>query len=185
MKKTWLLVFALSLSVFALAWCNNKCECDNAINEPIVENEPTANEDAVLNERIAYCNEHWGTHSLIHSPTAAYWECAFPSGVICDDTTLWTDDCSFEPNTQDIDTEEKRLAGCEENVQWRVKDFVEGSENISTQWEDESEGWASFVRNWVVKYAKDWANYTMSVECVADFVDGSLWVTYGDPVVSE
>jgi putative hemolysin len=123
MKKTWLLVFALSLSVFALAWCNNKCECDNAVNEPTVTNEPTANEDAVLNERIAYCNEHWGTHSLIHSPTAAYWECAFPSGVICDDTTLWTDDCSFEPNTQDIDTEEKRLAGCEENVQWRDGDY--------------------------------------------------------------
>ena len=196
MKKTWLLVFALSLSSLALVGCNNKCdcECDNLENEPTVDenvvdenivDEPVVDEDAVLNQRIEYCNEHWGTHSLIHSPTAVYGECAFPSGVICEDTILWTDECDYSPNLESIDTEEKRLAGCEENVQWRVKDFVEGSENISTQWEDESEGWASFVRNWIVKYTKDWANYTMSVECVADFVDGSLWVTYGDPVVSE
>jgi hypothetical protein len=30
---------------------------------------------------------------------------------------LETDECNYEPNLESIDTEEKRLAGCEENVQ--------------------------------------------------------------------
>ena len=34
----------------------------------------------------------------------------------------------------------------------------------------------------MVKYTKDWSNWTVDVECVADFVDGSIGVTYGDEV---
>jgi len=170
MKKFWLFA-TLWLATFALTGCNCDCNC-----------ETTQDEDAVLNQRIEYCNAHWGTHSFIHSPTAAYWECAFPSGVTCDDTTLWTDECNFEPNLDSIDTEEKRLAGCEENVQWWMTDMANWAENVDIQWGEESEGWASFVRNWVIKYTKEWINYTMDVECVADFVDGSLWVSYGDEI---
>lgn len=188
MKKTWLLVLTLSLSIFALTWCNNKCECENVVDESTVDenaaNEIVEDEDAVLNQRIEYCNEHWGTHSLIHSPTAVYWECSFPSGVTCEDTILWTDECDFEPNLENIDTEEKRLAGCEENVQWWMNDMVQWAENLNVEWGEESEGWASFVRNGVVKYTKDWSNWTMDVECVADFVNWSLWVTYGDEVIA-
>ena len=166
MKKLWLLS-VLWLAVLALAGCN--CKCNNETDE-----------DEILNERIAYCNEHWGTHSLIHSPTAVYGECAFPSGVTCEDTTLGTDECNFEPNLESIDTEEKRLAGCTENAQQWMADFVKDAENIDIQREEESEGWASFIRNWVVKYTKDWADYTMNAECVADFVDGSISVSYDD-----
>jgi hypothetical protein len=92
-----------------------------------------------------------------------------------DESEAWSSIQEF-----DLETEEGRIAACEE----RAGFYLNFNEWTFTR-EDESEGWASFVRNWVVKYAKDWANYTMSVECVADFVDGSLWVTYGDPVVSE
>ena len=170
MKKFWLFA-TLWLATLALAGCNCDCNCDNAKNE-----------DEVLNQRIEYCNEHWGTHSLIHSPTAAYGECAFPSGVTCEDTILGTDECNYEANTESIDTEEKRLAGCEENVQDWMNDFISDAENVETQWGEESEGGASFVRNGVVKYTKDGVNYTMDAECVADFVDGSLGVSYGEEI---
>ena len=168
MKKFWLFA-TLWLATLALAGCN--CNCDNAKNE-----------DEVLNQRIEFCNEHWGTHSLIHSPTAVYGECAFPSGVTCEDTALESGECNYEPNLENIDTEEKRLAGCEENAQDWMTDFVSDAENIDIQWGEESEGWASFVRNGVVKYTKDWAEYTMDAECVADFVDGSISVNYGDEI---
>ena len=171
MKKFWLFA-TLWLATLALAGCN--CNCEN-----------TNNEDEVLNQRIAYCNEHWGTHSLIHSPTAVYGECAFPSGVTCEDTILGTDECNYEANTESIDTEEKRLAGCEENVQDWMNDFVSDAEYIETQWGEESEGGASFVRNGVVKYTRDGVNYTMDAECVADFVDGSLGVSYGDEIAED
>ena len=168
MKKFWLFA-TLWLATLALAGCN--CNCDNVKDE-----------DEVLNQRIEYCNEHWGTHSLIHSPTAVYGECAFPSGVTCEDTILGTDECNYEANTESIDSEEKRLAGCEENVQWRMAEFASDAENVEIQWGEESEGGASFVRNGVVKYTRDGVNYTMDAECVADFVDGSLGVSYGEEI---
>ena len=171
MKKIWLFA-TLWLATLALAGCN--CNCDNAKNE-----------DEVLNQRIEFCNEHWGTHSLIHSPTAAYWECTFPSGVTCEDTTLESGECNYEPNLESIDTEEKRLAGCEENVQGWMTDFVSDAEDVETQWGEESEGGASFVRNGVVRYTRDGIEYTMEAECVADFVDGSLSVSYEDEVSIE
>ena len=170
MKKFWLFT-TLWLATLALAGCNCDCNC-----------ETTQDEDAVLNQRIEYCNEHWGTHSLIHSPTAVYGECAFPSGVSCEDTILGTDECNYEANTESIDSEEKRLAGCEENVQWRMAEFASDAENVEIQWGEESEGGASFVRNGVVKYTRDGVNYTMDAECVADFVDGSLGVDFWDEI---
>lgn len=170
MKKFWLFA-TLWLATLALAGCNCDCNC-----------ETTQDEDAVLNQRIEYCNEHWGTHSLIHSPTAVYGECAFPSGVSCEDTILGTDECNYEANTESIDSEEKRLAGCEENVQWRMAEFASDAENVEIQWGEESEGGASFVRNGVVKYTRDGVNYTMDAECVADFVDGSLGVDFWDEI---
>ncbi len=170
MKKFWLFA-TLWLATLALAGCNCNCDCEN-----------TNNEDEVLNQRIAFCNEHWGTHSLIHSPTAVYGECAFPSGVTCEDTALESGECNYEPNLESIDTEEKRLAGCEENAQDWMTDFVKDAENVSIEWGEESEGGASFVRNGVAKYTRDGVNYTMDAECVADFVDGSISVNYGDEV---
>jgi len=173
MKKIWILA-TLWLAVLSLTGCN--CNCDY---------ESTNNEDEVLNQRIAYCNEHWGTHSLIHSPTAVYGECAFPSGITCEDTILWTETCDFEPNLDSIDTEEKRLAGCEENAQDWMADFVKDAENVTIKWGEESEGGASLIRNWVITYRKGSIWYAISVECVADFVDGSISVTYGDEVAED
>jgi hypothetical protein len=63
-----------------------------------------------------------------------------------------------------------------------MADTVDGAENVTIKWGEESEGGASFVRNGVVKYTRDGVNYTMDAECVADFVDGSISVSYGDEV---
>ena len=63
-----------------------------------------------------------------------------------------------------------------------MADMVQWAENIDIQWGEESEGGASFVRNGVAKYTRDGVNYTMNAECVADFVDGSISVSYGDEV---
>ena len=167
MKKIWFL--AIWLAILTLAGCN--CNCNKS-----------ANEDEALNQATQYCIDNWWTHSLIHSQTAVYGECSFPSGVICEDTILWTDECNFSPNLDNIDTEEKRLAGCEENVQWWMTDFVQWAENVSIEWWEESEGWASFVRNWVITYTKDGSDWEMDAECVADFVDWSIWVTYNDEI---
>jgi hypothetical protein len=38
---------------------------------------------------------------------------------------LGTDECNYEPNLESIDTEEKRLAGCEENAQGWMADMVQ------------------------------------------------------------
>jgi hypothetical protein len=94
-------------------------------------------------------------------------------------------ECNYEADTSSIDTEEKRLAGCEESAQWWIKDYVEWAENVTIKWGEESEGWASFVRNGVITYRKNRIWYAISAECVADFVDWSLWVTYGDEVAED
>ena len=173
MKKNWLLgVAVLSLVALTLSGCSFNCDKDE------------------LTEAMQLCLANSWTHSIIHTQTAVYGECEFPSGVTCEDDLLMAWQCDFEPNLEDIDTEEERLAGCEENVNDWMKDFEEWAEEIVVEWWEESEAWASFVRNWVVKYIKDGFNWTMNAECVADFVDGSLSVSYddevaGDPVVVE
>ena len=139
------------------------------------------NEDAALNEAIQLCLNNWWTHSLIHSQTATYGECSFPSWVTCEDNLLRDGECDFEPNTENIDTEEKRLAGCEESAKGWIEDFENG-ENISINWEDESEGGASFIRNGIVSYTKEWTNWKIDVECVADFVDGSISTSFWEAI---
>ena len=168
MKKTWLLLMALLLGALTLAGCN--CNCENGESEV----------DVRLQQAMDYCLEHWGTHSLIHSQTAVYGECMFPSGIGCEDDMVLNGECDYTPNTENIDTEEKRLAGCEESVQWWMRDMVEGAENVSVVWGEESEGGASFVRGGEIRYTKDWEEMVTRVECVADFVDGSLGVSYYD-----
>lgn len=165
MKKFWLFL-TFWLAAIALTGCS----CNNE------------NDSTTPNEAKEFCLERWWTYSQVTSPDEEYGECMFPSGIWCRDDLVLAWECSYEPDLSNIDTEEKRLAGCEGNVQGWMTDFVKDAENVSIQWWEESEGWASFVRNWVVKYTKDGANYTMDTECMADFVDGSISVSYGDEV---
>lgn len=128
-----------------------------------------------------FCLDNWWTYSVVTSQDEEYGECSFPSWVGCRDEILLTDECNFIADTTNIDTEEKRLAGCEESAKGWIKDF-ENWENVNILWEDESEAGASFVRNWVIHYTKDWSNWKIDVECVADFVDWSISTSYGDAI---
>lgn len=167
MNKTKLFLVVGLVCALTLSWC--KCNC-------------TQDE---LSDRAQYCLDNLWTYSHVISQDEEYWECQFPSGVTCRDDILTTEQCNFEPNLDDIDTEEERLAGCEKNAQEWMIDFEEWSENIVVDWWNESEWWASFVRNWVVKYVKNGKNWTIDAQCVADFVDGSLSVSFGEAVAWE
>lgn len=173
MKKR-LLEVVLSLCILALAGCGSDCDCSKEVDEAV------ANENAALDQITQDCLDKWWTHSLIHSQTAVYGECSFPSGVTCDDDLLRSGDCNYEVNTSNIDTEMKRIKGCEEVATNYVEDNENG-EVISIDWEPEEEAWASFVRNWTVKYSKGWDNRKINVECVADFVDWSILVSEYTP----
>ena len=131
-----------------------------------------------------FCLSNSWTYNLVTSVDEEYGECFFPSGVGCRDDIVLTDECSFIPDTSSIDTEEERLSGCEESAKSWIEDFEEW-EDILISWKDESEAGASFVRNWVATYTKESAKWSADVECVADFVDGSLSTSFGDPVLIE
>lgn len=169
MKKR-LLGITLSLCVLALAGCGKECDCTEEVSKAL------ENENAPLEQITQDCLDKWWTHSLIHSQTAVYGECSFPSGVICDDDLLRSGECQYEVDTSNIDTEEKRIEGCEQTAANYIKDIEKG-EVVSIDWEDEDEGWASFVRIWTIKYSKRWDNRKINVECVADFVDWSITVS--------
>lgn len=166
MKKTWLFFVAL-VCVLTLAWCKFNCPQDE------------------LSEVAQYCLDNSWTYSHVISQDEEYGECSFPSGVACRDDILINGQCDFEPNLDDIDTEEERLAGCEENVNDWMEDFEKWAEELIIEWWEESEAWASFVRNGTIKYIKDGYSWTMNAECVADFVDGSLTVSYDEAVAGE
>jgi hypothetical protein len=77
----------------------------------------------------------------------------------------------------DLETEEGRIAACEE----RAGFYLNFNEWTFT-WEDESEGWASFIRNWHVVYLKWWENAEDDVECVIDMVDKSVNVDFSNHI---
>lgn len=174
MKKT--LLATVLLSALVLVWCN--CNCNKYTEEG-------------LNDAMQYCLDNWWTHSLIHSQTAVYGECSFPSWVICDDDILWTDECYFLPNLDGIDTEEERMAWCEENVQWWFQDILTDAELADVQrWNEQEirdEEWNLTIisREFSAKYNKDWYHWTLPWLCEANFVDWSIWTSYGQEFIDE
>ena len=167
MRKLWLLAI-MGLATFTLVGCNCNVDVNNTSKEA-----------------KDFCLNKGGTYSRITSPDEEYGECVFPSGIGCRDEYVLNGECEYEADTSDIDTEEKRLAGCEENAQWWVKDFVEWTEDVSVEWWEESEGWASFVRDGVITYTKDGVEQKIKAECIADFVDGSIGVHYDEMDIND
>jgi len=75
----------------------------------------------------------------------------------------------------DLQTEEGRIAACEE----RAGFYLNFNEWTFT-WEEESEWWASFIRNGHVAYLKRSENAEDDVECVIDMVDKSVNVEFSN-----
>ena len=95
-----------------------------------------------------------------------------------DDIGDWTIEYSpLNSEGFDLQSEEGRIAACEE----RAGFYLNFNEWTFT-WNDESEGWASFVRNWHVIYLKRWENAEDDVECVVDMVDGSVNVEFSNHI---
>ena len=91
-----------------------------------------------------------------------------------DDIWDWTMDYTLVVHNQfDLETEDGRLAACEDRV-----GFYLNFNEWTFVWADESEGWASFVRNWHVTYLKWWENAEDDIECVVDMVDWSVNVEF-------
>lgn len=182
--KKWLLITTLLGSVVLTGcWYNMNIECDCMDN---------LDGDAVLNEYTQYCLDNGWTYSLIHSQTDVYWECAFPSWITCGDDILWTDECNFEPNLENIDTQEKRIAGCEQNAKEWVIDFIDDAEYIWVEWSDNIDestdtDWNVdlITRQFNLRYSKDWKEWILPWECEANFQDWSLWTSYWEEYEAE
>lgn len=95
-----------------------------------------------------------------------------------DDEGSWTIEYTPTVDEQfDLNTPEGRIVACEERAGYYLN-FNEWT----FVWDDESEGWASFVRNWHVTYLKWWENAEDDVECVVDMVDWNVNVEFSNHI---
>ena len=98
---------------------------------------------------------------------------------------LWTlifagceSNVTVETNNQfDLHDEFGRLEACADKV-----GFYLNTNDFSVSWDDESEGWASFVRNGHVEYTKQWESAEDDVECIVDMVDSSVNIEFSNHI---
>ena len=95
-----------------------------------------------------------------------------------DDLSDWTMDYTLLiANQFDLETELGRIEACADRV-----GFYLNTNDYDISWEEEGEGWASFVRNWHVVYTKQWESAEDDVECVVDMVDWSVNVEFSNHI---
>ena len=142
-----------------------------------------ANEPEIWNPASEYCISNWWSYEIVSNETSIYWECTLPDGNKCEEWAYYNGECWAESNEEirtpefDLETEEGRKAACEERAGY----YLNFNEWTFT-WEDESEGWASFIRNGHVAYLKWWENAEDDVECVIDMVDKSVNVDFSNHI---
>ncbi len=181
MKKIWLLS-TLLIGSLLLTGCNNSCNCD----VPVCKEWETQ-----TNEAKAICLENKWTYSWVTSPDEEYWECMFPSGIGCRDDMVLAWECNWQPETDDIDTEEERFDKCKESVTGWFEDMIEWAELNDVEYSDEEEitdeDWNLTIisRNFKAKYTRDWQNWILEWTCEADFVRWGLWSTYHQEYLDE
>ena len=95
-----------------------------------------------------------------------------------DDIWDWTMDYTLLVSNQfDLENELGRIEACADKV-----GFYLNTNNYDISWDEESEGWASFVRNWHVVYTKQWESAEDDVECVIDMVDWNVSVEFSNHI---
>ena len=183
MKKFWLL--AVWFAVLMLAGCSSNCNCNCNVDN--VDNDCNTS-----SEYKQFCLNNGWTYYQVTAPDEEYWECSFPSWIGCRDDILMTDRCNFVADTSNIDTEEERIAGCEESVQWWMNDMLADAVFYGVERSDETdevidEKWdLSFIRRELsAKYDQDWHHWKLPWTCEANFVDWSLWVSFGEAYIDE
>lgn len=138
---------------------------------------------AIGNPASEYCINQWWTFEIVSNETDIYGECTLPDGTQCEEWSFYNGECwasddeEIQTTEFDLQTEEGRLAACEERA-----GFYLNFNEWTFVWNDESEGWASFIRNWHVTYLKWWENAEDDVECVVDMVDWSVNVEFSNHI---
>ena len=134
----------------------------------------------IWNPASKYCIDDGWTYEIVSNETSIYGECTLSDGTKCEEWEFYNGECWMWNNEEEIQTpqfdlqvEEGRIAACEE----RAGFYLNFNEWTFT-WENESEWWASFIRNGHVKYLKWWENAEDDVECVIDMVDKSVTVDF-------
>ena len=79
---------------------------------------------------------------------------------------------SFE-NNFDLETELGRIEACADRV-----GFYLNTNDYEISWDEEDEGWASFIRNWHVIREKDWETAEDDIQCIVDMVDWSVNIEF-------
>lgn len=144
---------------------------------------PISKWTAIGDPASEYCIDNGWSFEIVSNETDIYWECTLPDWTKCEEWEYYNWECWTENNEEiqtsefDLESEEGRKAACEE----RAGFYLNFNEWVFT-WEDESEGWALFVRNGHVSYLKRWENAEDDVECVVDTVNKSVTVDFSNHV---
>ena len=132
----------------------------------------------VGNPASEYCINQWWIFEIVSSDIDIYGECTLSDGTICEEWAFYNWECqSWNDESQtlkfDLETPEGRQVACEE----KAGSYLNFNEWTFT-WEDESQGWTSFVRNGHVDYLRQGEKVEDEVECFIDMVDKSVNVDF-------
>lgn len=93
-------------------------------------------------------------------------------------TLAW---CDVSVNsTTNLEDELGRMQACADKV-WSYLN----TDDYEISWDDESEGWASFIRNWHIIYTSDWDTNENDFQCIVDMVDQSINIQFLEYIDNE
>ena len=95
-----------------------------------------------------------------------------PNNQDTESTVLWAKTSQF-----DLESELWRIEACADRV-----GFYLNTNDYDISWEDENEGWASFIRDGHVVYGKQWEEAEDDVQCIIDMVDNSVNIEFSNHI---
>lgn len=129
-----------------------------------------------LSEAMQYCLDNWWVHSLINSTDEVYWECALPHGLICNDQEFLAWNCYEErADLTNVDTEEKRVIACKNQIMQFLQDIEEVYEADISLEDTEVEEDEKLIRKGTVTYEKD-GSQKEDFTCTIDMFDAGVMV---------
>ena len=159
------------------------CNYSDDIADWIISATPISEWVAIWDPASEYCvNQEW-SFEIVSTDTDIYGECTLSDETKCEEWAFYNGECWAQNNEEiqtpefDLEIEEGRIAACEERV-----GFYLNFNEWTFVWENESEGWGSFVRNGHVTYLKRGENAEDDVECVVDMVDKSVTVNFSNHI---
>jgi hypothetical protein len=95
-----------------------------------------------------------------------------PNNQDTESTVLWAKTSQF-----DLESELWRIEACADRVGFHLN-----TNDYDISWEDENEGWASFIRDGHVSYVKQWEEAEDDVQCIIDMVDNSVNIEFSNHI---